>query len=59
MGDNGHIYLHSYIFHEVRGPLNNVNLGIELLSGHPAITEDDELLEIVRAIFSPVCIDTQ
>lgn len=38
-----------YIFHEVRGPLNNIGLGVELLSGLPAVQQNAEMKEIVSA----------
>lgn len=37
----------SFIFHEVRGPLNNTNLCIEALLSHPIVKESADLCGIV------------
>ena len=41
-----------YIFHEVRGPLNNIGLGVELLSGLTMVQEDADMRNIVSGRMS-------
>lgn len=36
-----------YIFHEVRGPLNNFSLGLEALADLPSVKESEDAREIV------------
>jgi hypothetical protein len=39
----------SYVFHEVRGPLNNMRLGMDLLVANPAVAHNAEVLEMVSS----------
>jgi hypothetical protein len=43
--------LRSYIFHEVRSPLNNLHLGMELLASTPELANNPETLSTVCSDF--------